>query len=116
MDNTPDGGEIVEDKRGRQYVEFPSGERYDCQGYVGETRIGWMCSTDFCDEIGEHAATSRTDPTPDGNKIYDSLEELQQAKGCTEECGWTKVLLVAIEKGVGYDIGARSLKDKASAF
>jgi len=94
-------GNIVEDKRGRQYIEFATGEECDCQGYVGETRIGWMCSTDFCDEIGNHAATSRTDPTPEGTKIYDSLEELQQAKGCTDECGYTKVLLIALEIGKG---------------
>ena len=99
MNTTPDGGEIVEDKRGRQYVEYPNGETFDCQGYIGETRVGWMCSTEFKDELGEHTITSKTDHTPEGTKIYDSLEELQQAKGCIEECGWTKVLLVTIEKG-----------------
>ena len=58
-----------------------------------------MCSTDFCDEIGNHSIGNKDSSSPEGNKIYDSLEELKQAKGCIEECGWTKVLLVAVEKG-----------------
>ncbi len=98
MDNE---GKIVEDKRGKQHVEYETGEKYDCQGYVGETRVGWMCSTDFCDEIGEHIRSSKTNPTPEGTKIYDSLEELREARACVSECGYTKVLLVATEIGKG---------------
>ncbi len=94
-------GKIVEDKRGRQYVEYESGDKLDCQGYVGETRVGWMCSTDFCDEIGAHAIMNRTNPSPEGTKIYDSLEELRKARECVIECGYTKVLLVALEIGKG---------------
>jgi len=92
-------GKLEEDKRGRQYVVAGNGERFDVQGYVGETRVGYMCAVDFEDELGEHAVT--LDGKPEGTKVYDSLAELQQARPCTEECGWVKVMLVAVVQHIG---------------
>ena len=92
-------GQIVEDKRGQQHVEFPSGEKFDSQGYVGETRVGWMCFVDFCVELGEHICSK--DGTPEGIPVYASLEELREARKCTSGCGYTKVILIALEVGKG---------------
>lgn len=93
-------GRFVEDKRGKQTLNFDTGESYSCQGYVGETRVGYMCSVDFCDELGEHIINRKTN-VPEGTKIYDSLKELKQAQKCTDECGYTKVILIALEVSKG---------------
>lgn len=86
---------IVENKQGRQLVKFADGRQYDCLGYVGETRVGYLCSVDFQHEMGEHVI--RPTGKPSGTQVYDSLEDLKAARSCVMECGYTKVLLVVLE-------------------
>ena len=47
-----------------------------------ETRVGFMCMTDFDDEL-ENAAG--------GNKVYPSLEDLKRNMSCWESCGVVEV-------------------------
>ena len=106
-------GRIEEDKRGRQHYVTRDGTKFDVQGYVGETRVGYMCAVDFEDELGEHAVTM--DRKPEGTKIYDSLAELHEARACTEECGWVKVMLVVLVHGGGRLAGSASARDPVAA-
>ncbi len=86
---------ILTDKYGRQFVDNDA--RSPVSGYIGETRVGYMCATDFADELGQHACTRQG--VPEGTKIYDSVEELKQVRECIAECGYVKVMLVTLEFG-----------------
>lgn len=91
--------EIVYDECGRQWVQHEDGTRYPVTGYAGQTKLGFMCATDFEHELGAHII--KRDGKLEGLLIYDSLEELTAARSCIEECGWVRLLIVATEFGGG---------------
>jgi len=86
----PEGGEFFTDSDGQKYVRLPNGEEYPCCAYVGQTKHGYICSNDFCHEVGDAPATG---------PICNSLESLKEIHPCVEHCGWVRVLLVAVEFG-----------------
>ncbi|AXQ68936.1 hypothetical protein HOU00_gp189 [Caulobacter phage CcrPW] len=53
-----------------------------------ETRVGFMCMTDFDDEL-ENAAG--------GNKVYPSMEDLKSNASCWDTCGVVRVTVVREE-------------------
>ncbi len=57
-------------------------------------KIGYMCKTDFEEELGNNIK---------GNMIYPSIEVLKKKKSCASECGIVKVIITVkeiIEEGV----------------
>ena len=50
---------------------------------MSEPKYGYMCLTDFEWELGEDGAKN--------TKIYRSLKELEESRGCIDECGWVRV-------------------------
>lgn len=49
---------------------------------------GFMCKTDWDDEIGYAS---------DGNSVYPSVDALKRARKCTNECGIVKVRVEFVE-------------------
>jgi hypothetical protein len=47
-----------------------------------ETRIGYMCQTDFEHELGKAVR---------GNLVYPSVAALKQSRNCVDECGIVEV-------------------------
>ena len=84
----PEGSKYITESDGKQFVELPNGETYPCTGYVGQVKSAYMCATDFEHEVGE---ADHTGP------LCDSVESLRKARPCVDECGWVRVLLVAVE-------------------
>jgi hypothetical protein len=80
------------DSEGKRWIEMEDGSKYACTGYVGEVRSGYMCATDFADEVGR---------APQTGPICSTLEALKKAKGCLDECGWVRVLCIAAEISPG---------------
>jgi hypothetical protein len=77
---------------GRRFIIASDNKEYPCRGYVGEVRIGYLCSTDFDTELGFEWALGP-------NKVFATLEGLVADKPCVKECGYVKVIMVALEYG-----------------
>ena len=81
--------EYIHSSDGKQYVK-DDGQLFPCTGYIGQIKSGYMCATDFMHEVGE---AEKTGP------ICDSVDSLRKVNPCVNECGWVRVLLVAVEYG-----------------
>jgi len=51
-------------------------------GFVDQGTIGYMCKTDFYDELG-HASG--------GNTVYPSINDLIRRRKCVDQCGIVEV-------------------------
>jgi hypothetical protein len=80
------------DSHGEQWAVCPNGRYIHCVGYLGETRSAYM----FRSEFEHHCGTA-----PQTGPLFATPEHLRAAKACAAECGWVRVLLVAVDHG-GY--------------
>jgi len=80
---------FVVDSNGVKSLEL-DGKKYPCTGYIGQVKSGYMCQNDFQHEVGDAPATG---------PVCDSVESLVASHPCVKECGWVRVLLIAVEHG-----------------
>lgn len=82
--------EVKVNEDGKKVLVTDAGTECAMAGYVGQVKNGYMCRTDFFDEVGR---------APSTGPVYAMPEDLMKDKACAIECGWVRVLLIAVELG-----------------
>ena len=82
--------EVKVKENGEKIFVTDAGTECTMAGYVGQVKNGYMCRTDFFDEVGR---------APSTGPVYASVAALMKDKPCATECGWVRILLVAVELG-----------------